>query len=240
MKVVRLRMSLRQFHRLPRCPAYKYEYFGGRAVLTPRPKLYHALLDLRTFAPPPDGDRPPVRPVREDEWDDLAALFSAAFRDRPPLLGLDDAARRAAAREILEFTRTGGDGPLIPSACLVAECDRVGGAMGGLLTTLTPGGDLSAWGACLWPEPPAADVLERRLGRPHLTWVFVHPLAAGRGAGAALLAAAARELRTLGYDELASTFMLGNEASTLWHWRHGFTLAAAPWSMRRKTKSDPP
>jgi GNAT superfamily N-acetyltransferase len=240
MKVVRVRMSLRQFHRLPRSPAYKYEYFDGRAVLTPRPKLYHALLDLRTFPPPPVDDAATPRPVRADDWDVMADLFSAAFRDRPPLLGLDDDARRQAAGEILEFTRAGNDGPLIPEACLVADWGPRNDPAGGLLTTLTPDGDLSAWGACLWPEPPPADALERRLGRPHLTWVFVHPLAAGRGVAAALLAAAARELRALGYDELASTFLLGNDSSTLWHWRHGFRLAAAPWSPRRKDKTDPP
>ena len=35
-----------------------------------------------------------------------------------------------------------------------------------------------------------------------------------------------------GYKELASTFLLGNESSTLWHWRMGFRLLAYPGSMR--------
>ncbi len=77
--------------------------------------------------------------------------------------------------------------------------------------------------------------MARRLGRPHLTWIFVHPFAAGQGAGTALLRAATRGLLALGYAELASTFLLGNESSTLWHWRNGFRLAGSPWSRRRRS-----
>ena len=32
--------------------------------------------------------------------------------------------------------------------------------------------------------------------------------------------------------ELASTFLLGNESSTLWHWRAGFRCLPYPGSMR--------
>jgi L-amino acid N-acyltransferase YncA len=51
--------------------------------------------------------------------------------------------------------------------------------------------------------------------------------------GTALLAAATRELLRLGYTELLSTFMLGNDSSMLWHWRNGFRLLAYPGSVRR-------
>ena len=63
--------------------------------------------------------------------------------------------------------------------------------------------------------------------------MFVSPLDAGRGVGTALLNAAARELLALGYTELASTFLLGNESSMLWHWRNGFRLLQYPGSRRR-------
>ena len=33
---IELPLSIDEFHRLPRNSAYKYEYLGGRAVLTPR------------------------------------------------------------------------------------------------------------------------------------------------------------------------------------------------------------
>jgi hypothetical protein len=32
---------------------------------------------------------------------------------------------------------------------------------------------------------------------------------------------------------LASTFLLGNESSMLWHWRNGFQLLQYPGSRRR-------
>ena len=109
------------------------------------------------------------------------------------------------------------------------------GPAGGVVVTLLPAADLDDWRAFEWREPPPPDAVARRLGRPHLTWIFVHPFAAGQGVGTALLRAAARELLALGYTELASTFLLGNESSMLWHWRNGFRLAASPWSRRRRS-----
>ena len=38
--VIKLPMSWRQFHQLPRNPAYKYEYLEEAAWLSPRPKFY--------------------------------------------------------------------------------------------------------------------------------------------------------------------------------------------------------
>ena len=52
MSPVKLDITIEQFHQLPRHPAFKYEYFGGHAYLTPRPKFYHALLELDQFQPP--------------------------------------------------------------------------------------------------------------------------------------------------------------------------------------------
>ncbi len=232
MRLVKLRMTLREFRRLPRHPAYKYEYIDGEAWLSPRPRTYHALLDLRPPTEPDDGVM--IRPIADPDWAQLVRLFAAAFADRPPFLGLDERKRRSAGRAILEYARTGGDGPFISQASFVAEADSFDGPAGGIVVTLLPEADLTDWRSFSWPEPPPADAIERRLGRPHLTWVFVHPLAAGRGVGTALLHATTRGLLALGYDQLASTFLLGNESSTLWHWRNGFRLVGSPWSMRRK------
>lgn len=233
MRLVKIRMSFREFHQLPRHPAYKYEYIDGETWLTPRPKTYHALLDLRTLPQTPDADGVTTRPLDASDWKALTDLFSAAFCDRPPFLGLGDRKRRAAARAILERCRTGGDGPLIEQASFLGEVAPFEGPAGGAVVTLLPAADVTDWRAFEWSEPPPADAVARRLGRPHLTWIFTHPFAAGQGLGTALLHAAARELLALGYTELASTFLLGNESSMLWHWRNGFRLAASPWSRRR-------
>jgi GNAT superfamily N-acetyltransferase len=104
--------------------------------------------------------------------------------------------------------------------------------VGAALVTLLPDRDATDWDSYHWHEPPPPDCIARRLGRPHLTWIFVHPAAAGRGIGSALLRQVAAALRGLGYTELASTFLAGNDSSMLWHWRQGFRLLAHPGSRR--------
>ena len=56
---------------------------------------------------------------------------------------------------------------------------------------------------------------------------------AEQGVGSALLAGAINALLALGYRELASTFLIGNNPSALWHWRNGFQLVGRPYSWRR-------
>ncbi len=98
--------------------------------------------------------------------------------------------------------------------------------------TLLPDVEPSGWDSYHWPEPPPPDALVRRLGRPHLTWIFVSPFFAGQGVGTLLLSATVRELLALGYKQLASTFLIGNDSSMLWHWRNGFALLPYPGSLR--------
>ena len=47
MPYIQLPLTIEQFHQLPRNPAYKYEYLNQSVYLSPRPKHYHAVLDLR-------------------------------------------------------------------------------------------------------------------------------------------------------------------------------------------------
>jgi GNAT superfamily N-acetyltransferase len=238
MEGLRLPLTIEQFHRLPRNGAYKYEYLDGTAYLSPRPKFFHAVLDLAPLAERPLPDAAPVvlRPVREEDWETLAWLFSAAFRGVVPFGVLEDDPRLEAARKSLRFTRDGGDGPRVERACFVAE-EGPSGPVGAALVTLLPDEDPSDWHAFHWKEPPPPDCVERGFGRPHLTWVFVSPFESGRGVATALLNAAARELVVLGYRQLASTFLYGNDASLLWHWRCGFRLARYPGSRRKGWKA---
>jgi GNAT superfamily N-acetyltransferase len=229
MPPIRLGLTREQLRQLPRNAAYRYEWLDGQALLRPRPRHYHALLDLR----PIDADESvPVRPVTADDWEALVPVFAASFRDIQPFGSLDDATLVQAARACLRRTATGGDGPWIEAASFVADAPEGGGPAGALLVTLLPAGDPCDWDSYYWPSPPPPDGIARRLGRPHLTWIFVAPSQAGRGTGTALLAAAVRELLVLGYTEMASTFLLGNDSSMLWHWRNGFRLLAHPSSWR--------
>ena len=233
---IELPLTFEQFERLPQNPAYKYEYFGGRAWLTPRPKSYHALLDLRSFQPPistpATEEEIVIRLLTKEDWQRLPPVFAAAFHRVQPFAGLTDEVRLQAARACLQKTKEGEEGPLIAEACLVAACKSDEAIIAALLTTLTPAGDLSQWGSRQWKTPPPPDAVARGIGRPHLTWVFVTPWFARYGVGTALLDMAVQTLTQLGYSELASTFLLGNEFSTLWNWRTGFRLLPYPGATR--------
>ncbi len=203
--------------------------------MTPRPKYYHALLDLDAFAAAPEGVDPSIclRPLQVDDWETMVPLFAGAFERQQPFGGLERDERQAAARRSLERTRSGGDGPLIESAGFIALDGPAGSPVGAILVTLLPDADPCAWGSFYWHEPPPADAVERSLGRPHLTWIFVHPFCSGRGIGTALLIGAVRSLRQRGYHAMASTFLPTNEASVMWHWRNGFRLVEYAGSTRR-------
>jgi hypothetical protein len=242
---IELGISMEEFHRLPRHPAYKYEYLGGTAWLTPEPRYGRALLDLAAFdCPPATAGEPeaqraaefPIRALGHGDWERLPGLMAAAFQQVPPFGALDDATALAAARDCLRYTRDGGDGPLVALACFVADGARAwDNPAGAILITLIPGGDMTSWHGMRWQQPPPADAVERRLGRPHLTWVFVSPWDAGQGLASELLRVCADTLRLMGFTELASTFLIGNDRSLTWHWRNGFRLLRHPASMRKST-----
>ena len=240
------------FRALPRHPAYKWEYYGGRGVLTPRPKLMHCVRPTRG-APLPDdltepetfrGDAPAIRPLEPDDWDALPPVMAGAFYTVVPFWQMPDERRERAARECLDRTRTGEDGPLIPEACAIAVAPRGGDGpdagepvvLGAALVTLYHPGDpadmLGRHRPARGKLAPPDDWQRRAWGSPHLTWAFVGGMSARHGVGAALLRAACNALAGLGYEELTSTFLMGNESSTLWHWRTGFRLLPGPFSPR--------
>jgi GNAT superfamily N-acetyltransferase len=230
MPTIELPISIDQFHQLPRNPAYKYEFLGGRAFLSPRPKHYHAMLDLQPFTAT-SLEKVTIQSILAERLHELDGPFSWSFHDIQPFGSIDDAERRVAAVKSLERVRTGGDGPLIEQASFVAYEDNQ--IVGAILITLLPDKDPCEWDSFAWKEEPPADCIEQRLGRPHLTWIFVTPFYSGHGVGTFLLSASVRELLEMGYKQLASTFMRGNDSSMLWHWRNGFRLLAYPGSKRR-------
>ena len=152
---------------------------------------------------------------QDANWQRLFKLFAAAFHRVQPFASLTDEDRLAAAEDCLGHTQGAGEGPLIGEACLVAARISDDALIAANLITL--------------PPDEAIDYVP---GFPHLTWIFVSPRYARQGVGMALLETAVHALLRLGYTELLSTFLLGNESSMLWHWRAGFKLLEQPWSMR--------
>jgi ribosomal protein S18 acetylase RimI-like enzyme len=239
---LKLPLTAAQFQQLPRNPAFKYEYLNGRAYLTPRPRHYHAVLELKpTPSAPPEGAGAgiEIRCVTAADFPALEVLFTAAFHRVQPFSGLDDKILAEAAHQCLAKARTGGDGVWVEQASFVAFTRDQEHAVGAILITLLPDGDPCDGNSYYWIEPPPADLLERGLGRAHLTWVFVSPLHSGQGIGTALLAAAANKLHALGYHQLLSTFLLGNDLSMLWHWRNGFQVLPYPYSFRARRTVSP-
>jgi hypothetical protein len=238
---IKLPISIKQFHQLPQNPAYKYEYFDNKAWLSPRPKFQRARLELRareeSVTPEVEaGETVCIRAFEERDWPRLSRPFARAFDRVQPFASLSERRRLDAARDCLKFTRQGGDGPVIVPACHVAITQERGDHVGGLLVTLVPEIDLDGFGSMRWKTPPPADCIERRSGRPHLTWIFVSPWHAYHGVGTNLLAHAERSLLALGYTELISSFIWGNTSSMLWHWRNGFQLLPYAGSLRNFRK----
>lgn len=239
-RVIRLPITIEQFHRLPRNAAYKYEYLDDYALLSPRPKTLNAMLTLQRLAAPPEIDAHGLvrfRLLQKRDWSELPELFSAAFHRMQPFASLSDDERLKCSEECIEQTRTGGDGPVIGPACFVAECEKKD-VLGAILITLIPERPEGEWWSGRWDEQPPDDAIEKRLGRPHLTWVFVAPLCTGHGIASALLAHSVNALLDLGFTEMATTFLVGNDVSTLWHWRNGFRLlpyAGSPRKIRQRS-----
>ena len=238
---IKLPISSKQFEQLPQNPAYKYEYFDKTAWLSPRPKFQRARLELRSREEslPLEVDAEEtlcIRRFEERDWPRLSRPFARAFARVQPFASLSERRQLDAARDCLKFTRQGGDGPMIIPACHVAVSKEGGDHVGAILLTLVPASDLDGFGSMRWKSPPPADCIERRLDRPHLTWIFVSPWHAYHGVGTHLLAHAERRLLALGYTELISSFIWGNTSSMLWHWRNGFQLLPYGGSLRNFRK----
>jgi GNAT superfamily N-acetyltransferase len=225
MPSLRLRPSWDEFQRLPRHPAYKYDYLDGTALLSPWPRHYHARLDLQTMRHSEDNaDHVRLRTVQPNDREALIDLFAASFYLVQPFGSLDEPTLKSAAEQCLRRAFGGGDGPWVEEASFIAEMPGAGRLIGLAFITLLPGGDPTDRESYQWQEPAPAQLWQRGQGQPHLTWILVSPLHKGKGIANRLLAASANVLRQHGYKSLWSTFLVGNESSTLWHWHNGFEL----------------
>ncbi|MEX2281300.1 MAG: GNAT family N-acetyltransferase [Gemmatimonadota bacterium] len=220
-ETLELRMGFEEFTRLPRHPAYRYEYRNGHAVLTPCPAHIPVARSLTkdplSAAPPsPAMSDLRIRQLDEGDWEGLPAIFAAAFVRTAPFDCMNSEQRMRAAQLCIARTRAGADGPLVAEASLVTYDPRADNTLlGALIVTRVP----QTYGS-----RHTARNTDRTL--PHLTWIFVHPDLQRRGTGRALLEASCTQLRALGDTRLASTFLIGNINAMLWHWSEGFLLAS--------------
>ncbi len=216
-----LPLTIEQFHTLPRNAAYKYEYLEDRAILTPRPTCYSCVRDAEPFTPP---QRYRLEPLTAREIPEMEDLFLGACRRTQPFESLDNEPARICARDCLTRVVAGSDGPVVEAACFRAFSPKdTDQPVGAVLVTLAHEDVLSKPFTGEWKGAPP-DAVARRLGCPHLTWVFVNQWLSRRGIGTALLVGVLRAIKEMGYKQLASTFSLDNVRSAMWHWRNGFQL----------------
>ena len=231
---IRLPLGWWKWERLPRHPAYKYEYFDGKALLTPRPKSVDMVLDMSDWhAPAPTGEvvrsrrDVRIRAIGETDWTSVEEAFYRAFAGDEPFKSLSRCRARALTADCLRHTRGGGDGELIDKACFLAESvpdgEHASAVRGAVVVTLVRSPDV----------PSLAGVIKSPDDRvAHLTWIFVARLDARHGIGTYLLERTVKQLRSMGHQHLTSTTFLGNDASLLWHWRNGFQLLSRGFSTR--------
>jgi hypothetical protein len=237
---IKLKMSFDEWLHLPRNAAFKYEYYDGYAVLSPRPKTFSCVRDLSPVKAEP-LEPVEVRPLARVDAEGLTSLFYSAVVHTQPFQSLDEKAARKASDNCLQKTLLGDDGPLIEPACFQAFSDRLRNEkevpVGGLLVTLVSKEILTVPYTGMWKSPPPADAVQRRLGVPHLTWVFVNHWEGRRGIASALLEKSVDALRDMGFTDLASTFLLDNGPSMLWHWKHDFKLLPGWSALMREGRS---
>lgn len=230
---LQLSLTWDEFLQLPRHSAYRYEYLKGQAFLSPRPQYYHAVLDLAQFAEPePCDEIGRMRSIEDSDRTDLEALFCGAFSSAQPFASVNEKEQPKAARACMERVWNASDGPWIRQSSLIAFGNVNEKPIGACFITLVPPA-MDGRDQYLWQEPPPEGCIERREGRAHLTWIFVSPWESGHGVATALLFESVKTLRVLGFDALYSTFLKGNDASALWHWRSGFRLLEHAGSNRR-------
>lgn len=216
-RVWRLKMTMRQFHGMPRHPSYRYEYFDGTTHVSPRIRSQTLLLKLgparcNDVEPPMDVD---IRPLAPSDWRSLPPLFCAAFGDHPPYCDIPRTKALAAAEEAMRQTRQGHHGVLVPGASFVARDLKIG-AVGLVMVTLVHITKHRMRSKNNDPDQiPVA---------PHLTWVGIAPMFQRQGIASRLLGHVVAALRSHGHRRLYSTILDGNLASMYWHWRNGFQL----------------
>jgi len=186
-------MTLDEFHRLPRRPGWKHEYWGGRAYIQPRPSV--AIARASVVPRPaivPDGSR--LRPATPGAAPLLVHAFFDAFRDSIDYWDYSLSRIRADAQNSIETYFGGKRGAFHPASCLALTGRSIVGA---------------------------ALVVEDADG-PNLDLLFVRPRWQRRGLGLALVQSTMNALHEAGETHLDGGYNVANDASAAVHRRLGF------------------
>ncbi len=226
------RMCWEEFRKLPRHPAYRYEYRRGELTISGRPRQLNCRLPLETFPVAPTqqtnrSDNFQQTPLKTSSESRLVELFEQSFSQTFPYRHLEARERRRAAESQIGKAFHGSSWPVNDDASQILINNENQQAVAAAIITQVPDGNWSDFSDPAWQCRPAKDAAGQKWGVPHLTWIMVDARFQRRGLAALLLRHASETVRQQGHTHLFSTFHIGNHASMLWHWKQGFQLISA-------------
>ena len=193
-----LPMTIDEFHLMARKPGWKYEYWDGKAHISPAHWTVTTSLDTE-----PRSYRSPcqIRPVESRYQPGMIDAFVAAFRDTIEYCDWEDERILDSARMNVFGFFSGERGNPLPASrlALVSQPESERNSVVG-----------------------AALVIGMRGGSVLLDVLFVTPEWQRAGVATALVSAVVDRLHESGHGTLKSRYNLGNDASRAWHRKFGF------------------
>ena len=183
---------------MAREPGWKFEYWDGKAHISPAHRTVATSLDTE-----PRSYRSPcqIRPVESRYQPGMIDAFVAAFRDTIEYCDWEDERIRDSARDSVIGFFSGERGDPLPASRLA-------------LVSHPEGKRESVVGASL--------VVGMRGGSPLLDILFVAPEWQRKGVATALVSSVIHRLHHGGHRRLKSRYNLGNDGSRAWHREFGF------------------
>lgn len=197
MRTRHLPMTIDEFHVMAREPGWKYEYWDGKAHISPAHRTATASLYIepRSYQAPCR-----IRPLKRRYQPGMIDAFVAAFRDTIEYCDCDDEQVLDSARNNVVGFFAGERGSPHPASRLA-------------LVSQPEGERESVVGASL--------VVGMR-GSALLDVLFVVPQWQRMGVATALVSSVIDGLHDSGHSTLKSRYNLGNDGSRAWHRKFGF------------------
>jgi len=188
-------MTPAEFERLPHDPGWKYEYYGGKAHITPR----HVVVPMRVPVTPRivDAGGLEVRPVTEGDAPDLIRAFVDGFGDTVEYCDCTPSQVRRSGEDAIRTFFGGKRGAFHPASRLAVAPDQPRAVAGAALVVQKPDG-------------------------PFLDMLFIRPRRHRRGLATALVGSVLNALHDEGATHLGSAYNLANAPSRAWHEKFGF------------------
>ena len=188
-------MTVDEYHLLEMKPGWKYEYWDGKAHITPSPR--YAITTL-TVEPRPVGREFKLRAVKRSDEAQLIDVFYDAFKDTSEYCDWEEEDIYQSAVEGIQSYYAGKRGKPHTASYVAVVPGESGEKIAG------------------------AALLVHGIEHPFLDILFIRTDFQKRGLATLLVSAAVSRLYKMGARRLSSAYRLCNEASAQWHRRFGF------------------